>query len=93
MKKLGPTLAAALLLLTVCEKFALDRQMEELCKKGGGVKVYETVTLPPEMFDQWGVRFLGGGDANRKIDWGRTIDMSWSDITLKRGILSKERED
>jgi hypothetical protein len=59
MKKLGLILTAALLLLTGCEKFALDRQMEELCKKDGGVKVYETVTLPPEMFDQWGDPFPG----------------------------------
>lgn len=47
------------LALAGCEKFALDRQMEELCKKDGGVKVYETVTLPPEMFDQWGDPFPG----------------------------------
>ncbi|WP_147435825.1 hypothetical protein [Sulfurisoma sediminicola] len=33
--------------------------MEELCKKDGGVKVYETVMLPPEMFDQWGDPFPG----------------------------------
>lgn len=45
--------------LSGCEKFALDHQMEELCKKDGGVKVYETVTLPPEMFDQWGDPFPG----------------------------------
>ena len=25
--------------------------MEELCKKDGGVKVYETVTLPPNQFE------------------------------------------
>lgn len=34
------------------EKAELDRQMEELCKKDGGIKVFETVTLPKEMFDQ-----------------------------------------
>ena len=44
---------------TGCEKFALDRQMEELCKTDGGVKVYETVTLPPDAFDQWGDPFPG----------------------------------
>jgi hypothetical protein len=31
--------------LVGCERYALDRQMEELCKKDGGIKVYETVTL------------------------------------------------
>ena len=59
MKNLLPILTAVVLLLTGCEKFALDRQMEELCAKDGGVKVYETVTLPPEMFDQWGDPFPG----------------------------------
>lgn len=48
-------LAASLLLLTACEKDRLDAQVKELCAKDGGVKVYETVTLPPEMFDQWGM--------------------------------------
>lgn len=57
MKRPGLLLVASLLLLAGCEKFALDRQMEELCKKDGGVKVYKTVTLPPEMFDQWGDPF------------------------------------
>ncbi|MEO8676427.1 MAG: hypothetical protein ABI569_12665 [Casimicrobiaceae bacterium] len=51
--------AAFVTLLVGCEKFALDRQMEELCKKDGGVRIYETVTLPPEMFDQWGDPFPG----------------------------------
>jgi hypothetical protein len=49
-------------LLAGCEKFALDRQMEELCKKDGGVKVYETVTLAPEMFDRSGNPFPGWPD-------------------------------
>src|SRR5262245_2035437 len=40
------------LALCGCQRFALDRQMDELCKKDGGVKVYEIVTLPPAEFDQ-----------------------------------------
>ena len=49
------TLAAVLLLnLAGCERWALDRQMEELCKKDGGVKVYETVTLPATYFEHSG---------------------------------------
>ena len=47
------------LLLSGCEKWQLDRQMAELCKKDGGVRVYETVKLPPEMFDQNGDPFPG----------------------------------
>lgn len=45
---------AGLALLGGCERWALDRQMEELCKKDGGIKVYETVTLPASDFSQWG---------------------------------------
>ena len=46
------SLAATLLLtLAGCERWALDRKMEELCRKDGGVKVYETVTLPPKEFE------------------------------------------
>jgi hypothetical protein len=43
-----------LLALAGCEKWELDRRMEELCKKDGGVRVYETVTLPASAFDQTG---------------------------------------
>jgi hypothetical protein len=42
-----------------CEKAALDRQVAELCEKDGGVKVYEAVRLPPEMFDRAGNPFPG----------------------------------
>lgn len=31
-----------------------DRQVRELCAKDGGVRVYETVRLPAERFNQWG---------------------------------------
>ena len=50
---------AAMAFLPGCEKFALDRQMDDLCKKDGGVKVYETVTLPAAMFDTLGDPFPG----------------------------------
>ena len=55
MRKLIYAATAAILAsLAGCEKYALDRQMEELCKKDGGLKVYETVTLPSSAFDQTG---------------------------------------
>ena len=44
----------SLLTLVGCERWALDRRMEELCKKDGGVKVYETVTLPASEFSDTG---------------------------------------
>lgn len=43
-----------LLWLAIGEKWWLDYQVRELCAKDGGVKVYETVMLPAEKFNQWG---------------------------------------
>lgn len=37
------------------KKLYWDAKVRKLCAKDGGVKVYETVTLPPEMFDKYGV--------------------------------------
>ncbi len=45
---------AGLLWLAQGEKWLADRQVRELCAKDGGVRVYETVTLPAERFDKWG---------------------------------------
>jgi hypothetical protein len=42
-------------LLVGCEKDRLDAQVKELCAKDGGIKVYETVRLPAEKFDKYGV--------------------------------------
>lgn len=36
-------------------KARLDAQVRELCAKDGGIKVYEMVSLPREMFDKYGV--------------------------------------
>jgi hypothetical protein len=36
-----------------CEKARLDEQVRELCAKDGGIKVYETVTLPADKFDAY----------------------------------------
>lgn len=49
-----PLTVISLLTLAGCERWALDRQMAELCKKDGGIKVYETVTLPSSDFNQFG---------------------------------------
>lgn len=48
-------LAVALLAMPGCQKIRLDQQVKELCAKDGGVKVYETVKLPAEKFDKYGV--------------------------------------
>ena len=56
------TTTLAIVLLAGCEKYELDRRMEELCKKDGGIRVYETVKLPASMFDQNGDPFPGWRD-------------------------------
>jgi len=43
-----------LLWIAAGEKWWLDYQVRELCAKDGGVKVYETVKLPPEKFNKYG---------------------------------------
>lgn len=43
-----------LLWIAAGEKWWLDYQVRELCAKDGGIKVYETVKLPAEKFNQWG---------------------------------------
>lgn len=42
------------LLLSGCEKYVLDRKVKELCVKDGGTKVYQTVKLAREKFNEWG---------------------------------------
>lgn len=51
----GVMLIASGLLLAGCEQGRLDKQVRELCAKDGGIKVYETVKLPAEKFDKWGM--------------------------------------
>jgi len=45
---------AGLLWLAGGEKWLADQKVRELCAKDGGVRVYETVTLPAESFDEHG---------------------------------------
>jgi hypothetical protein len=42
--------------IAVGENMWLDHQMKELCDKDGGVKVYETVTLPADKYNQYASR-------------------------------------
>jgi hypothetical protein len=55
------TLCCMLMLLplaTACasesSKSGLDAEVKRLCQIDGGIKVYETVRLPPENFNRWG---------------------------------------
>lgn len=53
-----PVVFVLLLLLAVGffegRKAYWDYRVREMCEKDGGVKVYEAVKLPSEMFNQWG---------------------------------------
>jgi hypothetical protein len=46
-----PVAAISLFALVGCERWGLDRKMEELCKKDGGLHVYEKVILPAHEFE------------------------------------------
>lgn len=54
-RKIGVLMLATCLALGGCEKARLDEQVRTLCAKDGGVKVYETVKLPTDRFDKYGV--------------------------------------
>jgi len=43
-----------LLWLAAGEKWLADRQVRELCAKDGGLRVYETVSLTPDLLDKAG---------------------------------------
>lgn len=55
---IGLSLAAAWILVPFWEvtgkQAYYDAQVNRLCKKDGGIKVYETVKLPTERFDNYG---------------------------------------
>lgn len=52
------------------EKFLLDRQVQELCAKDGGVKIYETVKLSANRFDAYGdLRIPSKRDAKPEDDY------------------------
>jgi hypothetical protein len=61
MRRPAVVLAAAVsqFLLAGCDSYALDQQTEELCEKAEGIKVDETVTVQPVMFDHNGDPFPG----------------------------------
>jgi hypothetical protein len=42
-----------MLWLALGDQWAADKQVRELCAKDGGVRVYETVTLPTDKYDMY----------------------------------------
>jgi hypothetical protein len=80
--------AALFLILSGCERWALDKQMEELCKKDGGVKVYEQVKVPTGWLDVAGrpnlkvfpTRDVGGGMSRQVLADQYVIETRRQDI-------------
>lgn len=68
-----------------CERARLDAKMEELCKQDGGVKVYETVKLPPEMFDPQGDPFPGWQGRKLEERLGPDYLYRFTETVLKDG--------
>lgn len=50
----GISLLATPWIISSLVKVYYNNKVSALCDKDGGVKVYETVTLPKERFNQWG---------------------------------------
>jgi hypothetical protein len=90
---LAGAMTLLLLGLSGCERYALDRQMEELCKKDGGIRVYETVTLPASHFEPDG-RLLTGEPTVEGVD-SKTQELRYRQvgndeyrIGIRRQVLS-----
>lgn len=72
----------ALVSLTGCEKYRLDAEVRELCAKDGGIKVYETVRLPPDKFDRYGnLKINSKDDINESDSYYYIREISY----LKKG--------
>ena len=50
----GCFLILSIVVLTSCEQAKVDAQMEELCKKDGGMQVYQKVAFPSDHFTEYG---------------------------------------
>jgi len=84
------TAAIALIVLVLLPgcgaKYAADKELQVLCEKDGGIKVYETVTLPKSQFDETGMprgKNWNGIDMPSKLD-PDYYQSSWTEI-LKKG--------
>ena len=78
-----------LLLLSCSEKYVLDWKMAQLCKKDGGLKIYEKAKLPAERFDENGrIKELIGPNG-RLVTWQKSFEPDYkiesSRLTIKDG--------
>jgi len=76
-----------------CERWTLDKQMEELCAKDGGIVVFEKVTLPATYFYQDGAlkrrqTMLLGPDPS--VNFERIGDDDFRIITTKQYLVGSQ---
>jgi hypothetical protein len=90
--RLAISAALIALLLGGCtrEKDLLDEQVRQMCAKDGGIKVYETVRIPPQMFDKFGVIMFD--DASDKRPLGSRFILEEETKYIKKGNPSLRRE-
>ena len=72
MKRIAMVLGVLLLVAFGYNKPAqmrLDAEIDRQCAVDGGIKVYETVQLPPEKFDEYGNLIYFSGVGVKHEDW------------------------
>lgn len=66
------------------EKARLDREVDRLCAIDGGIKVYETVALPPDKFDKRGqINFFRPTEGENRL--GPEYIYQWDIHDYKKG--------
>ena len=70
-------------------KYYYDAQVREMCAKGGGVRVYETVRLPAERFDALGVARI---PIKRDAKPGDEYYYEWREQSFREGNPSIRRD-
>ena len=72
------------------DKDQLDAEALRLCAKDGGIKVYEQIEMPPEMFDRFGVIILS--DATDVKPLGSRFELKEDTKYYRNGNPSLRRE-
>jgi hypothetical protein len=80
----GALILASLLAFASCSSEAdrLDAEAQRLCAIDGGVKVYETVVLPPEKFNELGQALVPLGKDDR--GWGYYVKSEEKNSSVMR---------
>jgi hypothetical protein len=68
------------------QNFYYDFKVDRLCSKDGGIKVYETVTLPAEKLDKWGLPVFDKGTLDENT-LGPEYIYKWERTYLREGLL------